>query len=413
VSRPFRYVAPAGAPIGLADLARWGWTCASTADASRALRSAIGSRFGVQHTFLTSTGRAGLTVLLRALRRLGADGRDEVILPSYTCYSVLASVVKAGLRPRICDISPDTLDYLADDLDRVDVGRALAIVATNLYGIPNDLPALSAFARRHRIFLIDDAAQAMGASTAGRWSGTWGDAGLFSFDKGKNISAIDGGVIVTNSADVASALEQEMRALGPSGVRESGVGVLKALAYCVLLRPWLYGIPQRIPQLELGKTVFDKEFPLNRPPAALVALALTMLDRLDQFTATRRANAAAFLAALSAVHGWQAIRPPAEASAVYLRLPLLMRDAEQRDDALARLNNAGIGATGSYPASIAEVAAVSALGEAHLRHAEGGRQVARRILTLPTHSFVTAADIRRAVAALAGTPAPALARRLA
>jgi len=400
--KALRHLAPAGAPIGLADLVRSVGLTVSGRDVAETLRQAIGHRFGVRHSFLTSTGRAGLTLLLRAMRHLAPATRDEVILPSYTCFSVAASIAKAGLRPRIVDISAATLDYAPDQLDAADFSRVLAIVATNLYGLPNDLPALSETARRHGVFLIDDAAQSMGASVGGRWSGTWGDAGLFSLDKGKNVSAIDGGVIVTNSEAVASALEQELQSIPSPGGVVSCLGLAKAVAYAVLLRPRLYWIPNSIPQLGLGKTVFTTDFPLERPPRSLVALAVTMLDRLDEFTGARHANAAKLLEVLSAVPGLQPIAPTAGTAPVYLRLPILIADANARDRALARLNAAGIGATGSYPASIADIAELQCSVAGGVSNAETGRRVARQIVTLPTHAFVTPADVRRTIAAIGG-----------
>ena len=102
---------------------------AVSGDASEALRQVIRERFGVRHCALTSTGRAGLTLLLKAMKRLGRARADEVVIPSYTCYSVAASIAKAGLRPRIVDIDPATLDYVPAQLERTDFSRALAIVA--------------------------------------------------------------------------------------------------------------------------------------------------------------------------------------------------------------------------------------------------------------------------------------------
>ncbi len=253
----FRYVAPAGAPIGLADLARWLGRVTGSEGAEAALQRDLGSRFGVRSAFFTSTGRAGMTLLLRALHRLAPAGRDEVVLPSYTCYSVAASVVKAGLRPRLVDVSTETLGFDPEALAATDFSRTVAIVATNLYGLPNDMPALSQLAAANGMFLVDDAAQAMGASIDGRPSGTWGDAGLFSFDKGKNVTAIDGGVIVTSAEPIADALRNELAALPSAGA--SALDVAKAVAYSVLLHPAVYGVPQRIPQLGLGRTVFTTD----------------------------------------------------------------------------------------------------------------------------------------------------------
>lgn len=395
-----RHVAPAAAPIRLVDLVRWISLTISGGDVAEDLTRAIRARFGVRHCVLTSTGRAGLTLLLKALRRLAPTGRDEVILPSYTCFSVAASVVKAGLRPRIVDISPDTLDYDPDQLNSADFTRVLAIVTTNLYGLPNDLPAISEIARQNGVFLIDDAAQSMGASVGGRWSGTWGDAGLFSFDKGKNVSAIDGGVVVTNSNEIASALAEEMAGLSSPGLAQSGFGVLKALAYFLLLRPWLYWIPNGIPQLELGKTVFAMNFLLERPSRPLVALALAMLNRLDEFTNARTTNAARLLEGLSGIPGIRTITPLHSATPVYSRLPILIPDSNVRCRALQTLRGIGIGATGSYPTSLADVNELRSFASV-TSNAAGGRYIAGHILTLPTHMFVTAADVNRTIAAIA------------
>ncbi len=396
-----RHLAPAGAPIRIPDLARWAALAVPSGDVADGLREAIRARFGVRHAFLTSTGRAGLTMLFTALRRLSPEGRDEVVLPSYTCFSVAASAVKAGLRPRIVDIRPETLDYDPDALQEQDFSRVVAIVATNLYGLPNALPSICATARRHGVFVIDDAAQAMGASVGGRRCGTWGDAGLFSLDKGKNVSAIDGGIVITNNPDVAAAFDEELRSAASPGLAESAVGVAKALAYFALLRPWLYWIPNSIPQLELGATVFTTDFPLARPSRPLAALGLTMLAHLDEFTAARRANAAALLERLNRVPGIRTVAPLDGAAPVYLRLPILAKDPQDRRRVLDGLVNAGIGATASYPASLADIPELHAVIDRRAGALRGGRHVAAHIITLPTHTFVGAADVDRITATVA------------
>lgn len=396
-----RYLAPAGSPITVSDLLRWAGTAVTPGDAERRLTQAVSARVGGVHATATSTGRAGMTLLLRAMRRLAATSRTEVVLPSYTCYSVAASIVKAGLKPRVVDISPRTLDYAPDALATVDFSRVLAVIATNLYGIPNDLPTLLSLTRAHGAFLIDDAAQAMGASIGGRASGTWGDAGLYSFDKGKNVSAIDGGVVLTQTDALAAALDAEMQECRRPPATTSAVHVAKAVAYSVLLRPWLYGIPARIPQLGLGRTVFTTDYPLDRPDPALMALAVTMLPRLEAFTAARQANAAALLNELRRL-GVESVTPSTGSVAAYLRLPILVADARQQAAVIADMHAAGIGATTSYPASLADVPDLQPYLANPNPPAAGGRDVAARIVTLPTHPFVTPADIRRMAQVLAG-----------
>jgi perosamine synthetase len=392
-----RHVAPAGSPIHAGDLLRWTGRMLSGRGHVDALRATVCETFGVAHCFPVSTGRAALTVLLQALARLAPD-RREVVVPAYTCFSVPASIVKAGLTPRIVDIDPATLDFSAEALAAVDGGPVLAIIATNLFGMPNDLPALSQAARRLGAFLIDDAAQAMGASVGGRASGTWGDAGLYSLDKGKNISAIDGGLLVTGSADVAREIERGWRALGRPGAVTVTKDAAKVFAYAAMLPPAIYWIPRSIPQLGLGLTAFTMDFPLDEMPPLLASLALTMLPRLGDYNAQRVARAGRLIDQFAHVDGVRVPAPVAGASPVYLRLPLLVDDPARQAPLIEALNQQGIGATGSYPTSLADV---EALGP-HLTNpgedVPGARYVAARIVTLPTHPYVDTRDLDRTVA---------------
>lgn len=392
VSTHFRHVAPAGSPIAPGDIVRAMIAAAKRSD-GRSLAEHVAERFGVRHAVTTSTGRAGMTLLLRAMRRIRPD-RTEVVLPSYTCYSVAACTMKAGLRPRLVDIHPATLDFVPARLERLDLSRTLAVVATNLYGLANDLPRLRTLARAQGAFLIDDAAQSMGATAAGEWSGTLGDAGLFSFDKGKPASAIDGGAVVTNSDEIGDAVRREVGSLASRPLVASMVPITKAVLYAGLLRPRLYWIPNGIPFLGLGRTEYSTEFPVGGPDRFLAELGVLALGRLDQYVEIRRRNATALISALRPLEQIHAIQPLPGTAPSYLRLPVLMEDRGIRDRALASLHQAGIGATASYPRSLADVPELAETMRNQAGEAAGGRLVADRILTLPTHPYVTAADIR-------------------
>jgi perosamine synthetase len=273
-------VAPAGAPIRSGDLVRWCRRWTRLAASTEELRAAICSGLNRRHCFLTSTGRAGLTVLLSSLKTLAPPHRDEVILPSYTCYSVAASTVRAGLRLRIVDIEARTLDFDLERLGNVNFTHVLAIVPTSLYGMPGSLRTISEIARDRGVFLVDDAAQSLGASLNGVPAGAWGDAGLLSFDKGKALSALDGGAVVTDSSAVADAVEDHVRALRRPGIRTSIEHALKLLAYTTCLRPSMYWIPSAVPGLGLGKTQYAPDFVIQRESPWLAALGATMWPRL-------------------------------------------------------------------------------------------------------------------------------------
>jgi perosamine synthetase len=399
VSAVPRYVAPSGAPIGVGDLARWVGRLLSADDPRVALRRQLSAALGVEHCFLTSTGRAGLTLILQALRDLTPGDRTEVVLPSYTCYSVAASIVKAGLTPRIADVRLDTLDYDPTSLAQLDTTRVVAMIATNLYGTPNDMPGLAAFARSRGIRLIDDAAQAFGAHVDGRPSGTWGDVGLYSFDKGKNVSAIDGGVIVTASADVAAAVARRTAGLPAPSFSDSASAIVKLAAYATLLRPSLYWIPNSIPQLGLGTTMYTTEFPLDAMSRSLAALASTMAPKGRAFMAARTERADAIRGRLESRSGLTFVARRARTAPACLRLPVLAENGALKVRLIEALNRAGIGATGSYPTSIADIPALAGTLQG-ATDCEGGRAVAERIFTLPTHPLVRPRDIDRLVNAI-------------
>jgi dTDP-4-amino-4,6-dideoxygalactose transaminase len=134
-------------------------------------------------------------------------------------------------------------------------------------------------------------------------------------------------------------------------------------------------------------------------PAAGAALAHVMLGRLEEFTARRTAAGGWWQHALADVPGLQFVRPRSDASAAFLRLPLLEADSSAKERTILALRQAGIGATGSYPLSLADVPGLQPHLAAPVR-ALGGRAVASRIVTLPTHPMVTERDVRRGAAAI-------------
>jgi dTDP-4-amino-4,6-dideoxygalactose transaminase len=391
-----RRIAPAGAPIRGVDLARWCRRWHRLAESGEEFRSSIRSRLGRRHCWLVSTGRAGLTVLLSALRSISPPDRDEVILPSYTCYSVPASTVRAGLRPRIVDIDPRTLDFDLERLGNTDFRRVLAIVPTSLYGLPSRLDRLSEIARDHGVYLVDDAAQSLGASLSGRPAGAWGDAALLSFDKGKAVSAIDAGAILVDADELATAVERQVGKLRPPRFGSRVEQWAKVAAYAGVLRPSMYWLPDSLPGLGLGRTEYRPDFVLEQASPWLAALGATMWPRLEQFVSERSANASRYRSGLQDVARLSIPQPVPAAQPSYLRFPVLVSDSGLRERLLRDLKAAGIGATRSYPQSIADIPELQALLPAPVR-ADGGRMVAAGMLTLPTHPFVASRDIELAV----------------
>jgi dTDP-4-amino-4,6-dideoxygalactose transaminase len=164
-----------------------------------------------RHAVGTASGTDALQLTLEAL----SVGRGhEVIVPANTFVATAEAVVRAGARPRFVDVDPETLLLTAETVERAITPATRAVVVVHLFGNIGDMAALGDLAAGAGITLIEDAAQAHGATWRGRPAGSFGRAGCFSFYPGKNLGAFgDGGAVVTDDTDLA----ERIRSLGDHG----------------------------------------------------------------------------------------------------------------------------------------------------------------------------------------------------
>ena len=173
---------------------------------------------GASFCIPTGNGLDALTNVLRAYRQmLGWQDGDEVIVPSNTFIATILAITHAGLTPVLCE--PCLHDYLIDvkQIPALITSRTRAIMPVHLYGRLCDMDSIMGIAREHGLRVIDDAAQAHGASAGGRRVGSMTDATAFSFYPGKNLGALgDAGCVTTNDERLASVV----RAMGNYGSEE-------------------------------------------------------------------------------------------------------------------------------------------------------------------------------------------------
>jgi dTDP-4-amino-4,6-dideoxygalactose transaminase len=141
---------------------------------------------------------SGTDALLLALMALGIGPGDEVLCPSFTFFATAGCVTRVGAKPVLCDSSPVTFNLDVRDAARRVTPRTRAIIPVHLFGQPADMDAVMALAKKHKLFVIEDAAQALGAKWRERSVGTIGDFGVASFFPTKNLGALgDAGALVT------------------------------------------------------------------------------------------------------------------------------------------------------------------------------------------------------------------------
>ncbi|HLM07991.1 MAG TPA: DegT/DnrJ/EryC1/StrS family aminotransferase [Blastococcus sp.] len=171
---------------------------------------------GTEHAVAVGNGTDALHLILRAL---GIGRGDEVLVPANTFVATAEAVVLAGARPRFVDVHPDNLSLSADAVEAAITPSTAAVIPVHLYGHVADLPALADVSRRHGIAMIEDAAQAHGATRDGVPAGSVGTASAFSFYPGKNLGAFgDGGAVTTDDAHLAATI----RSLGNHGRAPDG-----------------------------------------------------------------------------------------------------------------------------------------------------------------------------------------------
>lgn len=159
---------------------------------------------GVPHAAGVANGTDALQLVLRAL---GIGAGDEVIVPANTFVATAEAVVLAGAMPRFADVDPHTLLLTPEQLEASVTERTRAVIVVHLFGQMPDMDALCAAAARAGLAVIEDAAQAHGATWRGRRAGSIGTAGCFSFYPGKNLGAFgDAGAVVTADAGLAERI---------------------------------------------------------------------------------------------------------------------------------------------------------------------------------------------------------------
>lgn len=376
-----RSLPPAAAAIGGVDV--WnGVVGAFTARASVTAREQeVRDALGVAHVFAVSSGKAALRLALSVLKTLSP--RTEVVIPAYTCFSVPAAIVHAGLRPVLCDINPSTFDFDHGQLQQVLTRETLCVVSHHLFGIPSDIERTRALCSARGIFVIEDAAQALDIGASRCAPGTMGDLGIFSFGRGKNVTCGSGGMIVTNSDRIAAAINEPYRGLASPSAWETMKDLAALVLMIVFIRPRLYWIPAALPFLRLGTTEFPRTIAVRRLSGFKAGVLRRWRHHLTRSNQVRSATAADLRRRLR-------FRCTSDLTRPLLRLPLLASNAREKQRLYSASQARGLGISGAYPSSIDQIPEMRlAVG---VRRFPSATNVASRLITLPTHQWLRERD---------------------
>ncbi len=338
-----------------------------------AFEQAFAAYVGTKHAVAVANGTAALHVALlahdigasetRAERPRSGDGTDEVIVPAFSFAATANTVLLVGARPVFVDVRDDDFNIDVGAIEAAITPRTRAIVAVHLYGQMCDIDAVAAICARRGLVLIEDAAQAVGASVGAIQAGSTG-AGCFSFYATKNLTTGEGGMITTNDDTVAERAR-----------------VLRS-----------QGEPTRYVTEELGYNY--------RMSEVAAALGHAQLQKLDARNDLRRANAARLNELLASNEKIVTPRELPERRHVWhqytIRVPA---GRESRNRLQASLGERGIESATFYPAPIHRQPLYKRLGYGDAEMPVADR-LASEVLSLPVHPALSPADVEAIAAAV-------------
>lgn len=364
------------------------------------LEAEVRSYFGIRNAFLVSSGKAAMVLILKALKQL-APTRDEVVIPAYTCFSVPSAIVKSRLRVTLCDINPANFDYDHQQLEKVLSEKTLCVLVPHLFGIPSDADWILKVCKDRGIFVVEDGAQAMGTSTdTGQLVGTMGDAGFFSFGRGKPVTCGSGGVIITDSDPIARGILEGYSRIPRPGIAADLAGFLKSLAMSLFIHPALYWIPAGLPFLGLGETLFYSDFPVTKLSTMQAGLGLSWKDRLARSMKARSENVERLCRRL----GCSCPCGEDKRTLSLLRFPVLLKTGKDKKAICDLARKDGLGITPMYPSPINEIREIKDQFTGMTYPV--AKLVAEKLVTLPTHAYLTNRDIDRIAHVLSVTQCP-------
>jgi dTDP-4-amino-4,6-dideoxygalactose transaminase len=318
-----------------------------------AFASYVGARFCVG----VSNGTAAIQLALMAC---GVGRGDEVIVPANTFFATAEAVSTAGARPVFVDADPVSYNISVNQIEAAITPRTRAIIPVHLYGQSADLDPILEIAARHKLIVIEDAAQAHGALYKGRRVGTFGQAATFSFYPGKNLGAYgEGGAVLTNDEEVARRLRL---------LRDHGS------------------------ERKYHHEIIGYNFRLEGMQAAVLSVKLR---HLDDWNKLRHEHAASYDALLRDSD----LVLPQEMEYARHVYHLYVVQAEERDALAAALHAADVQTGIHYPVPIHLQPAYAFLGHGRGQFPETERQ-AERVLSLPMFPELTDEQIKRVAEAV-------------
>ena len=306
-----------------------------------------------KHAVAMNSGTASLHATLLAI---GTKPGDEVIVPSFTFVATAEVVAIAGAKPVFVDINPNDYTMDPEKIEERITKKTKAIIPVDLYGFPADMNPIVEIAKEHGLYVVEDAAQALGSRYRKQPTGYLSDATCWSFYASKNMTTGEGGMVTTNSDD----LSEKLCAIRTHGEDEKHEYVSIML-----------GHNYRMPEIE-------------------AAIGYVQLQRLREFLERRKRNAKFLTEKLEGLKNIQLPREEPMREHSWYLYTVRLKNFKKRDTIVRNMNSMGIQSTVHYGTPIHCMPCYRQFADRHLPETE---KATEQVLQLPIHPGVTTDQI--------------------
>ncbi len=355
-------------------------------DDAVAVAATLRTMYDAESVLLTDSGTSALAIALRLAVTRHGGGR--CLLPGFGCYDLVTAALAADVPVALYDIDPETLAPRLESIAALATGDCAAIVIVHHYGVTTALDEVRTLAARSGAAVIEDVAQAAGAYWAGRRAGAGADAAILSFGRGKGVTGGQGGALLLSGTMVTTLGRSAYSAL-PAATNGTAVAFAKLVAQWMLARPAWYGIPARVPFLQLGETIFRPPHTPGAMPAGAIRVLHHTLATTDPEAEVRGRHADRLRVTQRRLAPGTVIRVAPESRPGWLRLPVRVPAGLRVDASRA----ARLGVRRSYPRPLG---ALDELARSLVVPPDtaGAVELSERLWTVPTHSALEERDLQ-------------------
>ncbi|NUN24658.1 MAG: DegT/DnrJ/EryC1/StrS family aminotransferase [Candidatus Jettenia caeni] len=292
-----------------------------------------------KYCYFTNSGITAFYIILKAIRNISE--KTEVIIPAYTCPSLVIAIRKAGLKPVLCDISLKTFNMDIQSINTYTQENTLCIVPAHTFGLPIDMEAIINIAQKKSLLVVENATSSLGTTIHQRPTGTFGDVGFYSFDQEKNFSTLSGGCIITDREDIAKFIETECASLPQPGLISKLNITARLFALAFAAYPVFYTVFYNLTP-KLKNTTLHADFHSFAYTKFQAGIGYTLFKHAFELFNKRFDHGIFLFDMLNGIKGIKIPELHPYAVPVFNQFPILFDNKNIKETFLKRINDTGI-----------------------------------------------------------------------